>query len=120
MASDGEPTDTALSEAIADSQATIANAFAGDLETRYMTLKKKKDSLQDSNKKQESEITELQAQAKSLQDALLEREVELSAAKRDKTTLQEQSVNREAAEKAQKERMSRMEAEADNLREEIR
>lgn len=120
MASDGEPTDTALSEAIAESQATIAHAFAGDLETRYMTLKKEKNSLYDSNKKQESQIAELQAQAKSLQNALLERDAELSAVKREKNTLQEQSANREAAEKSQQERMSRMEAEADNLREEIR
>lgn len=120
MASDGEPTDTAFNEAIRGSQASIADAFAGDLETRYMALKKEKDSLEEEKTKQHAQIAELQAQSKTLQDTLLERNAELAAAKRDKNTLQDKSANHAAEETAQQERLSRMEAEADNLREEIR
>jgi chromosome segregation ATPase len=113
MASDGEPSDTALSEAIAESRTAVASAFAGDLEARYMALKKEKDSLEETKQTQEEKIAGLQA-------SLLQRDAELAATKRDKNTLQENSTNHAAEGKARQERMSRMEAEADSLREEIR
>lgn len=120
MSSDGEPSEAAFSEAIRGSQETIADAIASDLETRYMALKKEKDSLQEEKIKQDKIILELSQKSKALEDTVLERDAELAAAKREKNTLQEKNATHEAEEKIKQERMSRMEAEADNLREEIR
>lgn len=120
MASDGEPTDAAFSEAIRGSQETIANAIAGDLETRYVSLKKEKDSLEQDKLQQDARIVELLSQTKTLEETLLKQGDELATEKREKNTLQQEISNTVAEEKSQKERMNRMEAEADGLREEIR
>ena len=72
MASDGEPTDAAFTEAIRGSQETIANAIAGDLEARYISLKKEKDSLEQNKITQEARIAELLERSKTLEETLLE------------------------------------------------
>jgi len=120
MATDGDPTDADFSEALRASRESIANAFAVDLETRYMVLKKEKESLEEERTKHQAQLFELLEKSKTLEDTLLARDAELAAAKRDKNTLQEETVNHAEEKKTQQERMNRMEAEADSLREESR
>lgn len=120
MASDGDEPTEEWTEAERASQELNVDAFTADLESRYMAVKHEKETLEEERAKDQSLLTELQAKVKSQQESLMTLETELATAKRESNTLREENENRLAAEKTQQERMNRMEAEADNLREEIR
>lgn len=120
MASDGDEPTEEWTEAERASQELNIDVFTADLESRYMAVKHEKEALKEERTKDQALLTELQTKIKSLQETLMTQETELATAKRESSTLREENENRLAEEKTQQERMNRMEAEADNLREEIR
>jgi peptidoglycan hydrolase CwlO-like protein len=120
MASDGNAPTEEWTEAERASRELNRDAFTADLESRYVAVKHEKESLEQGRTKDQALLTELQTKTKSLQESLMARETELAKAKRESSRLREEKENRLAEDKTQQERMNRMEAEADNLREEIR
>lgn len=120
MPSESEEAIVEWDEAARAAQEINADAIYADLESRYMTMKQEKESLEEEKNRDQAKLAELQAQTKSLQESLFERETELAAAKREGNALRDLEESQLTGEKTQQERMSRLEAEADNLREEIR
>jgi chromosome segregation ATPase len=119
MASDGNAP-TEWTEAERASRELIRDAFTADLESRYVAVKHEKEALEQERTKDQARLTELQTKTESLQESLMARETELATAKRETNLLRQEKENWLAEDKTQHERMNRMEAEADNLREEIR
>jgi chromosome segregation ATPase len=111
---------TEWSEAIAASEQRNKEAFLADLEARYVALETERDQLHERARSESERAAALEKRAVDLQHALSNAELELSKIGRDSQTDKDKALTVESQQKMLQERLTRLEEEGDNLREEIR
>jgi chromosome segregation ATPase len=111
---------TEWSEAVAASDHLNIEAVLADLEARYATLEKERDHLHERSQVESERVISLENKAVALQNALSKAESVLAEVSRDSQIEKDKFLTVEAKQKMQQERITRLEEEGDNLREEIR
>lgn len=116
---EGVPT-TEWSEAVAAADHINNEAVLADLEARYAVLEKERDQLHERSKVESERVINLENKAVALQNALSKAESAFAEVRRDSQIEKDKFSTVEAQQKMQQERITRLEEEGDNLREEIR
>jgi len=112
---DEDPEDVARK----DAESMNVQAFAEELESKYAILEEEHETCKDQLEARAKELRETHDQVKMLNEEKLQLEKQLAEAKRLAQTIGEGNKTTEQERTAQKERIDRLEAEGDSLREEI-
>ena len=110
----------AVAEAQAQADALNANLLASQQERKYASLEDKHQALATTCSNQEFLITELQGKVAELKSQVNIKEAAVTAASEQAESEAKRASTAEEREKDVNERMARIDAEADSLRQEIR
>lgn len=97
-----------------------ASEVAVDLEARYVALEKERNDLLVKTEDYTKRLAVTEERKTDLETKLQQKESDYQRVERERQTANEKMLSVAAENKSQKERSSRLEAEADSLREEIR
>lgn len=103
-----------------EAEAMNVEAAVEELESKHALLQEEHEAAKAQLESKAKDLSVSQTQVKKLTDEKLQLEQQLAEAKRTAQAAIDGNKTVEQAQKSQKERMDRMEAEADSLREEIR